>query len=750
MGSRVAHVERHGDFKLVIGTDPSCGINVGRIKGASPRHAAIRRVGDRIFLRDLHSAQGTFLRGERVSSRRWCEITPDDSVSVSICGSALRITPRVFQGRPRLSLTSEPLTFKIGGGRTLVRDAYVGARFGTLTAIMGPAGCGKSTFLKLLNNYLRPTKGRVHLVSESGQYLDVHGSGADVREFIGYVPQDEIMIPELTVRQSLHCRLALEFPDRDASIRDRLIHRTAESLGFTDPEVRKTYLDTRISRLSGGEKRRANIAHELICQPLVLFLDEPTSGLSSVDADMIVKLLKQLAVTNLITVVAVIHQPSTEAFNAFDSLVLMGHSGELAYAGPAETAVIHFEQATEIPCEKRNPAEYLLEAVTLLQQEGELPAVPTNENETAPSVPGKASLGRRFVGLLKAPFRSAHQLRTLLRRNCRVMWGDLPNLLTTFGQVPVIALLILAAFHSFERDDEAFDRVARRMHFFGQRYDQVMADYSLQPFRADREIRNAISEAEAEANRVNPRISHLAGRRRAAVYFLMVASAIWFGVMGACKEIVCERHVIKREVRSGVALMPHLLAKLLVQVLSTALQTALLAAMVGPWLLRLPAPAVVQLWASLWLAAAAAVCLGLFVSCLAPTYRVALTAVPLLMMPQLLLGGFLRTEVNLSESSPAGRFLGLCTIQRWAFEAALECDPYADERVLDMRLRLPQEHEPLDEFKYVRFVDYSMLEAFFREPDIAFLGCPARALALQSCLLLCIGYVVLRWWVLSH
>ncbi|MBE9563453.1 MAG: ATP-binding cassette domain-containing protein, partial [Proteobacteria bacterium] len=116
-----------------------------------------------------------------------------------------------------------------------------------------------------------------------------------------------------------------------------------------------------IRGLSGGERKRANLAHELIAMPLVLLLDEPTSGLSSVDADKIVRLLHKLTQLDDLTTIATIHQPSQDTFELFDNLLLMNYGGTVVYYGAISQAVPYFESVTGIINTNRNPAEYLLE-----------------------------------------------------------------------------------------------------------------------------------------------------------------------------------------------------------------------------------------------------------------------------------------------------------------------------------------------------------------------------------------------------
>ncbi|MDM8569516.1 ATP-binding cassette domain-containing protein, partial [Thiotrichales bacterium HSG1] len=217
----------------------------------------------------------------------------------------------------------------------------------------------------LINGYRTPTSGEVFVIKDNIP-INVHNDYKHVREWLGYLPQDDVMIPELTVYQSLSYCLKLQFYNLDKQIREYIIRQTCQNLGFEPARLNK-FLHTLIGSsesgirgLSGGERKRANLAHELIAMPLVLLLDEPTSGLSSVDADKIVRLLQKLTQLDDLTTFATIHQPSQDTFERFDNLLLMNYGGTIAYYGPISQAVSHFESITSTTNTKRNPAEYLL------------------------------------------------------------------------------------------------------------------------------------------------------------------------------------------------------------------------------------------------------------------------------------------------------------------------------------------------------------------------------------------------------
>lgn len=261
-----------------------------------------------------------------------------------------------------LAVETTRLYLQVAPSRRICNGLFLSAPRGTITAIMGPAGCGKSVLLKLLVGYEHPTLG----------YVQIGGARLD-RDFnmicdrIGYVPQAEIMIPELTVGRSLDYRLRLRFSGMVREERQHIVQETCQSLGFDDlAQVLAKRIGTAESKgefPSGGERRRVNIAHELLTRPEVLFLDEPTTGLASADAETVVAQLRELADGGL-TVIVTIHQPSQIIFDWIDDLLLVGWGGQLAYYGTAQEAVGYFQRISNLQLHPRqNPAEYLLDFV---------------------------------------------------------------------------------------------------------------------------------------------------------------------------------------------------------------------------------------------------------------------------------------------------------------------------------------------------------------------------------------------------
>ncbi len=362
------------------------------------------------------------------------------------------------------------------------------------------------------------------------------------------------------------------------------------------------------------------------------------------------------------------------------------------------------------------------------------------------------------------------QLVVLIQRNLQVIIADKLNLSLLFLQVPLIAILIIVAFYNFDHDKQNFDEAARILYYFGQmkqpleqarktvnidklhRYAKALAhntniqqryeyiNETIEPFFTKKNVSmpNLLIKGKIEL------ISDLSSMRRGSVYFLLVAASIWFGIMSSCKEIVTEQHILKRESRSYLFILPYITAKNLVLIIILGIQTGLLAVMVVPLLLELTSLNIVIIWFILWLTAFVAASMGLFISSLVTSYRVTLTLIPLLMIPQLLFGGLLRPPVDLKTNnwSYIASMVSAVTIQRWAFEAVLTTDTYAKGGILKLQVN-PQGNSELN---LVQAKNSSLVSSFFAtRNNTEHLWRPLLYLVIFSLLFFIGSYIALRW-----
>jgi len=227
-----------------------------------------------------------------------------------------------------------------GGKRlTLLRDVSCTVLPGEIVALMGPAGAGKTTLMETINGTLCPTSGQV-LVNG----LDLHRHYDAMRGHIGYVPQDDIVHRRLTVYEACYftAKMRMEGSLAEAALHDHVVATLAE----LDIANRANTIiggpDARV--LSGGQRKRVNLAMELVSDPAILFLDEPTSGLSSADAKGVMEVLEGLRDRGR-TIIVTIHQPSRELYEMMDMVLILGVGGRVVYWGPVRGAYRHFKTA---------------------------------------------------------------------------------------------------------------------------------------------------------------------------------------------------------------------------------------------------------------------------------------------------------------------------------------------------------------------------------------------------------------------
>eukprot|EP00762_Andalucia_godoyi_P004214 ANDGO_05550.mRNA.1 hypothetical protein len=230
---------------------------------------------------------------------------------------------------------------------------------GSLTAIMGPSGSGKTTLLNCISGRLISDNQNVFL--EGTISLNNHPVDKSSRRLTGYVKQQDLIFPNMTVKEALKFAAEMRIPEEvPSSLKLQRVDRLLRDLGLE--KVKDTIADGKKNeRISGGEMKRLSCALELVASPEVLFLDEPTSGLDAAASYNLVRTLAKLAKKNGQTVVTTIHQPSAQIFDHFDTLMLLSE-GKVVYYGPARYAVKYFEQSFGLQCPVySNPADFLID-----------------------------------------------------------------------------------------------------------------------------------------------------------------------------------------------------------------------------------------------------------------------------------------------------------------------------------------------------------------------------------------------------
>jgi ABC-type multidrug transport system ATPase subunit len=619
---------------LLIGRSAGCDV-VLPLPMVSSRHAVLEPDGDGWRIRDLGSTNGTFVRGQRIDGP--ARVVAGDVIGLGSCRLRLAADGASLEERDlpgRASLEARAIAVDVGG-RRLIEEISLAVAPGEMVAIMGPSGAGKSTLLATLVGARRPDAGGVFVAG-----ADLYASWDEFRGQIGYVPQDDIMHAELTVAQALWFTARLRLP-RDYSEDEirRRIAAVVEQLGLTGSEhVRIGSAERR--GISGGQRKRVNVAMELVTDPPLLVLDEPTSGLSSTDALAVVKLLRGLADGGK-TVLLTIHQPGSEALRQMDGLALVARDastrevGQLAWYGPAWPDAARFFE----PHGRPDDAEGVLRGLTTrpiaawradyLRSATHRDWVERRQGDATTAV---SPLPRRSA----TPLDALAQWWTLVRRSLAVKAADRWTTAILLLQAPIIALLVAGVF----------------------------------------------------GNRAAAPLDHTSwadsAQAVATTTFLMALAAIWFGCSNAAREIVGERAIFRRERMVGLSLTAYLASKLTVLAVLCGIQCGVLLAIVGRGCGLEAAPG--GSWLTLFLAANAAVTIGLCLSAVARSAEAAASVLPLVILPMVILGGIL---MPLAELPRPATFLADAMPSRWAFEALL-----VGESEARATLELPDSSDP--------------------------------------------------------
>ena len=290
---------------------------------ASRHHATLVPSPDGVEILDARSINGTFVNGTRVDGallREGDVVTIGNVDLVLQNGTLVRRTETESNIRTG-GLEVHHISLMIEHGLTLLNNISFSARPGTLTAVIGPSGAGKSTLAKVIAGTTNPTRGKV-----SFEGHDIHGEYASLRSRIGMVPQDDVVHRQLTVAQALGYAAELRLPpDTTKQDRRQVMAQVLEELELT------LHAQTRVDRLSGGQRKRASVALELLTGPSLLILDEPTSGLDPALDRQVMTMLRQLADAGRVVVV-VTH--SLTHLDVCDQVLLLAPGGKTAFCGP--------------------------------------------------------------------------------------------------------------------------------------------------------------------------------------------------------------------------------------------------------------------------------------------------------------------------------------------------------------------------------------------------------------------------------
>ena len=377
-------------------------------------HAVIKKENGRYYLSDNNSTNGVILNGRRISGK---ELLHEKDV-ITVTNSKLIFTSSLIhfcEYKSGISVDASDIVIRRGKGkRSFITCNHVDLNIkpGELVALIGGSGAGKSTVLNCMCGYLKPALGEVYING-----IDLYSNFDSLKKLIGYVPQSDIVFDNLTLYDMLLYTAKLRLP-RDISEEEReaAITRAIETVELPDKR------NSLIRALSGGQRKRASIAVELLSDPSLLFLDEPASGLDPGTERNLMRSLRGMADGGK-TVILVTH--STLQLKMCDKIVFMGRGGNLTFFGSYDEA-LRFFGVTDIVDVYNMITDNAPEWSAKYRRQSPPPPA-KRKSAPAPTTEKTERLG---------------QLAVLSKRYIKLITNDRQRLLLLLLQAPLLALLI--------------------------------------------------------------------------------------------------------------------------------------------------------------------------------------------------------------------------------------------------------------------------------------------------------------------
>ncbi|MFC2098179.1 ATP-binding cassette domain-containing protein [Bacteroidota bacterium] len=529
----------------------------------------------------------------------------------------------------RITVNAEDIEFRFPNSENGIRRFSFSEESGQLIGIMGGSGVGKSTLLLLLSGQLPLTNGKITINN-----YDLHRDRFKLKGVIGFVPQDDLLFEELTVSQNLYYNAKLCFGHYSENQLQNVVAKIMNDLDLE--EIKDLKVGTPLNKLiSGGQRKRLNIGLELMREPSILFIDEPTSGLSSMDAENVIRLLKEQTVKGKL-VIANIHQPNSNIFKMLDKLWVIDKGGFPVYSGNPVDAILYFKklssyaEATEVECGTCgfvNP-DQILEMVEakLVDEQGKYSLKRKISPETwyehyqeniAHGVTFNETKKILPTSLFRIPDITV-QFKVFFLRNILSKLSNRQYILLNLLEAPILAF-ILAFFTKYIPGNE---------YIFSE------------------------------------------NKNLPAYLFMSVIVAIFIGMIVSAEEIIKDRKVLHREAFLSLSWFSYLNSKLIYLFALSAVQM-LLYVLVGNWILEIKGMTL-SYWLILFSTAACANMIGLNISSGMNSMVNIYIIIPLILIPQLLLSGVTVKFDDLHKSLTSKvhvPLVGDLMVSRWSYEA---------------------------------------------------------------------------------
>ncbi|MCR5775274.1 MAG: ATP-binding cassette domain-containing protein [Lachnospiraceae bacterium] len=597
--------------KYVIGRDASCNLVLDH-PSVSRWHCVITGSNGEFFAEDNNSTNGVILNG--IQLRGKVKLNQMDKITIAdttlIFTEGMLYVQKLKSG-VSVSVRNVYKKVKAGKGEKFITNGVnLNIEPGEFVAIVGGSGAGKTTILNCISGMAEISAGDIFINGES-----IKTNERSLRSLMGYVPQNDIVYDNLTLERMLMYSAKLRMPvDTNAEEIRAKINETLELVELSD------HRSTMISRLSGGQKKRASIAVELLASPKLFFLDEPSSGLDPGTEKHLMQMLKKLSETGK-TVIMVTH--TVQNINICDRLICMGNGGVLCYSGSPEKALDFFgkEDMIDIYDDLNDNSKAVSERFNAEQAKAR-PDGATDDIEE------KNTPKARYAFVPKKFFK---QFFVMTGRYAEIIFNSRSRLLMLLIMPIALTFLVCIA---FQADGNLYNILG------------LTVDRDCLPF--------------------------LVAGDTMKLMFAFSCAAFWIGIFNSVQEISKERNIFEREKFTGVRAVPYVLSKFVIIGVICLIQTVIMQLLFdffsnttatvdgnidsltalpikmndeGIVLGSLP----MELFVTTLLCVLSAMCLGLLISS-AASNDLALILCPVFLLPQILFSGVASTLSGVTET----------------------------------------------------------------------------------------------------
>lgn len=530
--------------------------------------------------------------------------------------------------------TAKDIEFRYKNSTNGIRKFTFSEQTGRLIGIMGGSGAGKSTLLNIFNGNYKPQKGQILINGH-----DIQQEKEKLQGIIGFIPQNDLLIEELTVYQNLYFNAKLCFNKYSEKQIHQVVKKILLDLDLFD--IRDLEVGGPLNKfISGGQRKRLNIALELIREPAVLFVDEPTSGLSSMDSEMVMDLLKEQTLKGKLVIVN-IHQPSSDIYKMFDRTLFLDKGGYPIFYGNPLEAVVYFKKLSNFANAKESECitcgnvntEQILQIIEakVVNEYGKL----TRNRKVAPhewyeafqkNIQPRARIKQSKEDLPKSSFNipgKIKQFTIFTFRDILSKFTDKQYLLITLLEAPALAF-ILGYFSKY---------------IAGTSEDPNKYIFSL-------------------------------NENMPGYLFMSVVVALFLGLIVSAEEIIKDRKILQRETFLNLSRWSYLNSKVLIIFIISAIQT-LSFVIIGNYILEIK-EMTMSYFLILFSTSCFANMLGLNISSALKSVVTIYILVPFILVPQLLLSGTIVNFDKLHKSLASQKFVPTVSdvmTSRWAYEA---------------------------------------------------------------------------------